>query len=286
MDSRQMRIVPAVLLIAAMATIPVALAGHVENGLPEVKKTVAPLYPALAASSGADASVTMTVLVKKDGSLGPTTVMDSSVAGLGFEEAARAAVTRWKFKPARSNGKRVDAYTIVQVNLVAPSTVGSGVTRSSGPNWSYVTAGSGGTFFSAGWNFHAQWQADMMSARGVNTHAIAWFLARNNLISSSLYGHAAGVPEPVGLAGSMENRPTETGQLYSRPAGGYGPTQTVSTPRASSSMNTMALRPSARTTTRTARPTSTTYRSGGSSSSRRTSPTSSTKSRSTKSRKK
>jgi TonB family protein len=275
---------PLIVAFVALVATTTASAGRPPFGLPEVRKTVAPVYPHRALGTGTDAAVTMTVLVRRDGSLGPATVMSSSAPGLGFEDAALRAVRRWKFAPARSNGEKVDAYTIVQINLVSPEiSMEATANAVAQTNWSYLTSRTGGTFLNPIWGFYARWQQDMMSARGVNTHAIAWFLAQQNLISSELYLPSANAPEPGmgGLSASMD-RPTEAGQNYRRPSGGYGSAQAVSTPRASSSsMSSMALRPSA---SRASGTTTSSYRKSGTTSTRRT--TTTTKSRTTTTRKK
>ena len=76
----------------------------------------APYYPRLAKRQGVQGKVFLNVLVKADGSPAAVKVMRSS----GSEEldvAALDAVKGWKFAPARSKGKAVQASVVVPVEF-------------------------------------------------------------------------------------------------------------------------------------------------------------------------
>lgn len=82
---------------------------------------VAPAYPAAALAARYDGTVTLRVSVLRDGSVGPTEVLDSSRLKLGFEEAANRAVERWHFEPAQEGGQPVDSYTLVRFRFRPPA---------------------------------------------------------------------------------------------------------------------------------------------------------------------
>jgi len=61
--------------------------------------------------------VILQIVVRKDGSVGDITVVRTPGEDLGFEQAAMAAVQRWKYKPAMKDGKPVDVYITVVVDF-------------------------------------------------------------------------------------------------------------------------------------------------------------------------
>jgi TonB family protein len=66
--------------------------------------SVPPVYPPHLRLMGVRGQVSMAVLVGADGSVENVRVVEATPAGRGFEAAAVAAVTRWKFKPATQRG--------------------------------------------------------------------------------------------------------------------------------------------------------------------------------------
>jgi protein TonB len=67
---------------------------------PSLLKQIPPVYPVAARSLRAEGRVTLRLSVLPDGSIGRATVEECSRQGLGFEEAALAAVKRWRYEPA------------------------------------------------------------------------------------------------------------------------------------------------------------------------------------------
>ncbi|MGK4002151.1 TonB family protein [Sorangium sp. So ce1036] len=74
---------------------------------PHVLEHVDPVYPAERLAEGVDTTVTLFVTVEKDGTVSDATVAESG--GEGFDEAAIAAVRRWRFSPAMRGGAPVRA---------------------------------------------------------------------------------------------------------------------------------------------------------------------------------
>jgi protein TonB len=76
----------------------------------------APYYPALARRKGNQGKVLLSVLVKVD--VTPALVQVSHSSGShDLDEAALDAVKQWKFIPARSKGKSVEASVVVPVEF-------------------------------------------------------------------------------------------------------------------------------------------------------------------------
>ena len=78
---------------------------------------VKPAYPPAARRAKVRGTVHLEVIVQSDGTVGDVTVVDSSRPGSGFEEAAVAAVKRWRYTPALRNDRPVDASILVRVDF-------------------------------------------------------------------------------------------------------------------------------------------------------------------------
>jgi TonB family protein len=78
---------------------------------------VMPIYPESARKAGVNGQVTLQAVIHKDGTVGDVTVLKSPGAKFGFDEAAIAAVKQWKYKPGLQNGKPVDVYFTVVVDV-------------------------------------------------------------------------------------------------------------------------------------------------------------------------
>jgi TonB family protein len=91
--------------------------GGVSN--PEVipSTRVQPKYPDKARKAKISGQVTLQVVVKKDGSVGDIQILGSPGSKFGFDEAAVAAVKQWRFKPGMQNGKPVDVYFTIVVDV-------------------------------------------------------------------------------------------------------------------------------------------------------------------------
>ncbi|MCP3981296.1 MAG: energy transducer TonB [bacterium] len=128
MNETQRRILCAVSILAGLLVLP-AFAGEGmplmrpgEDGVsyPKVRFQVSPDYPAAALEVEAEGTVTVAALVLSDGSVGAVEVIDSDLPRLGFEESAARAVMRWRYKPAKQRGTRVDSYALVQMHFRKP----------------------------------------------------------------------------------------------------------------------------------------------------------------------
>jgi len=73
-----------------------------------------PVYPSWARDAGVTGQVLLKVLVGKDGRV-RRVVIEKNVDGLG--EAAREALARWVFRPARMNGAAVSTWVAIPVRF-------------------------------------------------------------------------------------------------------------------------------------------------------------------------
>ncbi len=80
------------------------LAGFDTDAIPVVR--IAPVYPRRAKQARIEGWVTMEVLIRPDGSVSDAKVMESAPPRL-FDEAALAAMQRWKFRPKIVDGTPV-----------------------------------------------------------------------------------------------------------------------------------------------------------------------------------
>lgn len=82
---------------------------------PEEVDRVVPRYPAVARRAGVQGAVVVRGVVRKDGVIDDVVVIKDLPFGLG--DAAREAVSRWKFRPATYRGEPIDVYYTVTVNF-------------------------------------------------------------------------------------------------------------------------------------------------------------------------
>jgi TonB family protein len=94
-------------------------AGFAENCDPAMIESsrIPPSYPEIARQAGVQGKVLLEAVVRKDGSMGNISVLESTASGLGFDQAAVKAVSRWRYKPALQNGRPVDAHVIILVDF-------------------------------------------------------------------------------------------------------------------------------------------------------------------------
>ena len=76
---------------------------------------VIPRYPLAARRAQAEGSVVVRGIVRRDGTIDNVEVIKDLAYGLG--EAARQAVSQWKFRPATYRGEPIDVYYTVTVNF-------------------------------------------------------------------------------------------------------------------------------------------------------------------------
>jgi TonB family protein len=94
--------------------------GKEDEILPPVlleQSRVAPTYPELARVAWVRGTVILQGIVRKDGTVGDLCVRFASRPNLGFEEAAKEAVLKWRYEPATLRGEPVDAYVTVRVDF-------------------------------------------------------------------------------------------------------------------------------------------------------------------------
>lgn len=82
---------------------------------PEEIDRVVPRYPPLARRAGVQGPVVVRGIVRRDGTIDNVEVIRDLPYGLG--DAARAAVRRWRFRPATYRGEAIDVYYTVTVNF-------------------------------------------------------------------------------------------------------------------------------------------------------------------------
>jgi TonB family protein len=82
---------------------------------PEELDRVIPRYPPIARRAGVQGAVVVRGVVRKDGRIDDIEVIKDLPYGLG--DAAREAVSRWKFRPATYKGQPIDVYYTVTVNF-------------------------------------------------------------------------------------------------------------------------------------------------------------------------
>lgn len=89
--------------------------GHVDT-LPRILRKVEPRYPVGAREGGLAGSVKVRFLVDARGRVRDTHVVQADPAGV-FEESALAAVRKWRFKPARRDGRSVPTYVVLPIRF-------------------------------------------------------------------------------------------------------------------------------------------------------------------------
>ena len=82
---------------------------------PEEIERVIPRYPSQARRQGVQGAVVVRGVVRKDGTIDDVEVIKDLPNGLG--EAAREAVSQWRFRPATYHGEPIDVYYTVTVNF-------------------------------------------------------------------------------------------------------------------------------------------------------------------------
>jgi len=81
---------------------------------PQLIHRVTPRYPITARRAGIEGPVIIRAIVRKDGTVDSAEILRDLPLGLG--EAAREAVERWRFIPAKLDGQPIDVYYTVTVN--------------------------------------------------------------------------------------------------------------------------------------------------------------------------
>lgn len=82
---------------------------------PSVVTRVEPAYPPIARSKKVEGTVILSVLVTESGAVSDVKVLREAGGSMGLNEAAVAAVKKWKFRPAVKAGKRVKVWVTYPV---------------------------------------------------------------------------------------------------------------------------------------------------------------------------
>lgn len=90
--------------------------GVTEPAIIESSKTL-PRYPELARRARLEGSVILQAVIQTDGAVGSLKVLHVSRPRLGFEEAAVAAVSRWRYRPGTQHGRPVAVYLTVTIDF-------------------------------------------------------------------------------------------------------------------------------------------------------------------------
>jgi protein TonB len=91
--------------------------GQPVDRMPRVLEQVKPRYPSMAKRLNKSGVVTLRFLVDARGVPGQLTVVEAPPGGF-FEESALEAVARWRFEPAKRQGRNVEAWMILPVRFV------------------------------------------------------------------------------------------------------------------------------------------------------------------------
>ena len=82
---------------------------------PDEVDRVVPRYPPMARRAGVEGAVVIRGIVRRDGTIDDVEVIKNLPYGLG--DAAREAVSQWRFRPATFHGDPIDVYYTVTVNF-------------------------------------------------------------------------------------------------------------------------------------------------------------------------
>jgi len=91
--------------------------GNVSNPRMIPDSKVEPVYPEEARLKSVEGSVILEAVVLKDGTVTVAEILRSTRPGFGFEEAAIAAVSQWRYEPALMDGRPVDVYFTIFVDF-------------------------------------------------------------------------------------------------------------------------------------------------------------------------
>lgn len=84
---------------------------------PQLVRRVEPEYPENARRSGVEGKVILQAVVEEDGTIGSLKLLRAPSLDIGLSDAARRAVSAWKYEPATEYGKPVRVYLTVVVTF-------------------------------------------------------------------------------------------------------------------------------------------------------------------------
>lgn len=85
--------------------------------LPRLVHAEPAIFPEMARLTGREGSVTVLALVGIDGAVRRVQIAKSSGTSVGFDEAAVAAVSRYRFRPAIQNGRPVNVWVSQRIDF-------------------------------------------------------------------------------------------------------------------------------------------------------------------------
>jgi len=84
---------------------------------PKIIESPDPAYPPAAQKMGTGGTVIVNTLISETGSVLRTVLLRRSGSNQGFENAAEAAIRKWKFEPAWKDGVRVRVWKPVTITF-------------------------------------------------------------------------------------------------------------------------------------------------------------------------
>jgi len=144
-STRLLRSTMSFLAVALLSLVPVAADSPAPPELipPQVILTsqTVPVFPPAAKAGRFSGTVMLETTVLADGKVGNVKVLDCTRPKVGFEEAAVAAVKKWRFEPGRRDGEPVEYALRFRLNFA-----GAGdVPRVSAGSFSEAGGGSSGS---------------------------------------------------------------------------------------------------------------------------------------------
>lgn len=94
--------------------------------LPQIVKSVDPVYPSAAQRLGVGGSITVNALIDEKGSVIDTAILRGIKDDPGLARAAENAVKKWKFQPARKNGVAVKVWKSFVISFKAANAPAGG----------------------------------------------------------------------------------------------------------------------------------------------------------------
>jgi TonB family protein len=85
-------------------------------------------------SAGTGAVLTVSAVVRKDGSVAEVRVLDSSVKDASFEAAAAASIREWRFEPGTWRGMAVDTVKTMQIHVGDAAATAAAVASNATPS--------------------------------------------------------------------------------------------------------------------------------------------------------
>jgi periplasmic protein TonB len=85
---------------------------------PSIETRVDPIYPPAARNARLQGVVVLEIVVRKDGTVDPSSIKVIRSLGMGLTQSALDAVKKWRFKPATRRGLPVDVIDRIEVSFI------------------------------------------------------------------------------------------------------------------------------------------------------------------------